>query len=151
MRLSIVALVLAAGLLLLTALCPNLRAEALASAATYQVVVNPSNRMATIERKFLEDAFLKKIRSWPDGGTIHPVDLAAGSPVRRRFSEEVLNRSVEAVKGFWQQRVFSGRDVPPPELETDADVVKYVLKHEGAVGYVSGAAALDGSRVVGVR
>jgi len=62
----------------------------------------------------------------------------------------VLKRSVEAVKGYWQQRIFSGHDVPPPEFDSDDDVVKYVLKHEGAVGYVSGNANLNGSKVLTV-
>ena len=63
----------------------------------------------------------------------------------------MLKRSVEAVKGYWQQRIFSGRDVPPPELETDDEVVRYVLKHEGAVGYVSGSADARRRKVVSVR
>ena len=37
---------------------------------------------------------------------------------------------------YWQQRIFSGRDVPPPEFELDREVVEYVLKHAGAIGYV---------------
>ena len=43
---------------------------------------------------------------------------------------------------------FSGRDVPPPELESDEAVVNYVLEHRGAVGYVSGAAKVRGAKVV---
>jgi hypothetical protein len=71
--------------------------------------------------------------------------------VRRRFSDEVLHRSVSEVKSYWQQRIFSGRDVPPPELDTDDQVVTYVLRHAGAVGYVSAEAALNGTKVLEVR
>jgi ABC-type phosphate transport system substrate-binding protein len=118
----------------------------------YQVIVHPGNRVTSVDRKFLEDAFLKKITRWPDDDVvIRPVDLAPGSAARRAFSEGVLNRSVEAVKGYWQQRIFSGRDVPPPELDSDEEVVRYVLKYEGAVGYISGGANPGGSKVVGVR
>jgi ABC-type phosphate transport system substrate-binding protein len=117
----------------------------------YQVVVHPNNPTSTVDRGLLEDAFLKKITTWPTGELIRPVDLAPGSPVRRKFTEDVLKRSVEAVRGYWQQRIFSGRDVPPPELDTDDDVVRYVLKYEGGVGYVSGGAALNGSKVLSVR
>lgn len=116
----------------------------------YQVIVNPHNPEASAERKFLEDAFLKKVTRWPNDDVIRPVDLPAKSPVRRKFSEEVLNRSVESVKEYWNQRIFSGRDVPPPELDTDADVVAFVLKYDGAVGYVSGSANLNGAKVITV-
>jgi hypothetical protein len=114
----------------------------------YRVIVNPSNAMGSADRKFLEDAFLKKVTLWPGGEGIRPVDLPPDSPVRRRFTREVLNRSVEAVKGYWQQRIFSGRDVPPPELDTDEDIVRFVLKHEGGLGYVSGTADTAGCKVL---
>jgi hypothetical protein len=71
--------------------------------------------------------------------------------VRRRFCEEVLSRSVAAVKSYWQQLIFSGRAVPPPELDTDEEVVRYVAKYSGAIGYVSGASELSGVKVVAVK
>ena len=137
----------------LTALCATVFAQPApaASAPTYQIIVNPSNPTASVERKFLEDAFLKKITVWPSGDVIRPVDLAPDSTTRDRFTRDVLNRSVEAVKSYWQQRIFSGRDVPPPELDHDDDVVKFVLGHPGGVGYVSGTATVAGVKVVAVR
>lgn len=63
----------------------------------------------------------------------------------------MIKRSVEAVRSYWQQRIFSGRDVPPPELDTDEEVVRYVLKHDGAVGYVSAGADIDGLKVISVH
>jgi hypothetical protein len=136
--------------LALFALCATVLADT-RPAPVYVVIVEPSNEMTSVERKFLEEVFLKKITRWADSSTVRPADLAPRSPVRRRFTEEVLNRSVEAVQGYWQQRIFSGRDVPPPEFDTDHDVVDYVLKHAGAVGYVSGAAELGGAKVLTVR
>ena len=136
--------------LLLLALCAIGRAQSRAAPA-YVVIVQPTNPATSVERKFLEDAFLKKITRWPADETIRPVDLSASSAVRRRFTEEVLERTLESVKSYWQQRIFSGRDVPPPELDGDDDVVAYVRKHEGAVGYVSGRADVSGVKVVEVR
>jgi ABC-type phosphate transport system substrate-binding protein len=121
------------------------------SAPAFQVIVNPGNDLTRLDRSFVEDAFLKKITTWPDGEIIKPVDLVPDSPVRRAFSHEVLNRSVEAVKGYWQQRIFSGRDVPPPELGSDEEIVDFVLKHAGGIGYVSATAKLNGCKVVVVR
>jgi ABC-type phosphate transport system substrate-binding protein len=121
------------------------------SHAAYVVIVNPNNPLTTLDRKFLEEAFLKKATRWPSDTVIRPVDLVSSSPVRRQFTEDVLKRPVEAVKGYWQQRIFSGRDVPPPELDTDGEVVKYVLQYEAAIGYVSGGADLGGAKVIAVE
>jgi ABC-type phosphate transport system substrate-binding protein len=136
--------------LALLALCATVLAQSRPPPA-YVIIVDPNNPVTSVERKFLEETFLKKITRWPNDDAMHPADLAPNSPVRRRFTEDVLNRSVEAVKGYWQQRIFSGRDVPPPEFGSDQEVVDYVLKHAGAVGYVSGAAELGPARVLTVR
>jgi ABC-type phosphate transport system substrate-binding protein len=117
----------------------------------YRVIVNPANPTATLERKFLTDAFLKKATRWPGGESIRPVDQASDSVVRRRFTEEVLNRSVVAVKSYWQQLIFSGRAVPPPELDSDEEVRRYVAKYSGAIGYVSGGVEPSGVKVVTVK
>jgi ABC-type phosphate transport system substrate-binding protein len=123
-------------------------AQPRSATGSYVVIVNAANPVASIDRKFLEEAFLKKTTRWPNDEVIRPVDLSPSTAVRRQFTDEVLKRPVEAIKGYWQQRIFSGRDVPPPELNTDADVIKYVAQYEGAVGYVSSGADLAGTKVL---
>ena len=136
--------------MLLLSLAPT-RAASGTGTDAYQVIVNPSIAATAVDRGFLKDVFLKKVTRWPDGTVIHPADLTASSPVRRRFSDEVLERSVESVRNYWQQRIFSGRDVPPPELASDDEVISYVLKHEGGIAYVSGTAKLNGTKVLACR
>jgi ABC-type phosphate transport system substrate-binding protein len=121
-------------------------------APAFVVIVNPQMpQLSGLDRRFLANAFLKKAKEWPDGEAIHPVDLPQTSSTRERFSEEVLHRSTRAVKAYWQQQIFSGRDVPPPELESDEAVVAYVLAHRGAIGYVSGVATLKNARVMRIE
>ncbi len=118
---------------------------------TFHVIVHDENKISEVTRQFLADAFLKKTTQWPGGLSIEPVDLKSASAVRAAFSESVLKRSVTAVKHYWQQIIFSGRGVPPPELDSDADVVDYVLRHKGGVGYVSPAATIKNARVIAIR
>ncbi len=117
----------------------------------YRVIVNRTNPLTTVDRPFIAEAFLKKTTRWPNGETIHPVDLAADAPERARFSSEVLGRTVAAVKNYWQQAIFSGRDVPPLELGTSEEVINYVVKHSGAIGYVAAGADLAAVKVVTVN
>jgi hypothetical protein len=116
----------------------------------YRIIVHPSNPETADSRRFVEDAFLKKVKSWPNGEVIRPADLTPNAPARRRFTEEVLKRSIEAVRAYWQNLIFSGRDVPPPELDSDAEVIGYVKKYTGAIGYVSASAPLNGTKVVSI-
>jgi ABC-type phosphate transport system substrate-binding protein len=116
--------------------------------AGYQLIVNPSNPLTSVDRAFLRQAFLKKTMRWSHGEPIRPVDLRPTSAVRRDFSEQVLGRSVAAVRAYWQQLIFSGREIPPLELEDSGAVVRYVARHRGTVGYVAGDVKLDGVKIV---
>jgi len=126
--------------------------EALAEGpAEFRVIVHPSSPLRSADRGLVADAFLKKVTRWGNGEPIRPVDLHADNRARRRFSEAVLKRSVGAVRSYWQQRIFSGRDVPPPELESDESVIAFVGKYEGAIGYVSAGAKLLGVRELSIE
>jgi ABC-type phosphate transport system substrate-binding protein len=126
-------------------------AQATGSAPAFQVIVHPQNPTNSVDRKFLADVFLKKRTRWPHDEVVKPVDASSRSAVRGRFSQDVLKRSVAAVRRYWQQIVFSGRGVPPPELDSDEAIVSYVLKNRGAIGYVSGNAELGKAKVVQVK
>lgn len=144
-------LALYAVLALSLVVLPLLTAVAGPSPPAFVIIVDPNNPHRSLDRKFIGDAFLKKTTRWPNGDVIRPVDLHPDSPVREKFSHDILKRSVAAVKSYWQQVIFSGRDVPPPELASDDEVVKYVLKNAGAIGYVSGTARVGNARVVTVE
>lgn len=117
----------------------------------FVVVVHPGTSESALDREFVADVFLKKKTRWPGGGVVFPIDQRTSTVVRRHFSEDVLRRSVEAVRNYWQQKIFSGRDVPPPEVDSDAEVIRYVQSRPGAIGYVSADVSVSGVRVVGVR
>jgi hypothetical protein len=63
----------------------------------------------------------------------------------------VHDRSATAIRAFWQQQIFSGRDIPPVEKPGDADVMRAVADNVGAIGYVlSGTRLAPGIRAVTV-
>jgi ABC-type phosphate transport system substrate-binding protein len=121
------------------------------AAPAYRVIVHPSNTLSALDRDFVADAFLKKVARWPDGKAIRAADLDSHSPTRKSFVESVLKRSIAGVRSYWQQQIFSGRNIPPPELASDEAVIAFVLKYEGAIGYVSGAAKCDTVKVVSLK
>jgi ABC-type phosphate transport system substrate-binding protein len=124
---------------------------AAASTDAYQVVVHPANSASTLERGFVMDAFLKKTSRWPDGAVIAPVDQRPDSPTRKAFSQGVLKRSVAAVRSYWTQRIFAGRDIPPPEVDSDARVVHFVASHPGAIGYVAVGTDIKGVKAIAIH
>jgi hypothetical protein len=59
---------------------------------------------------------------------------------------------VAAALQYWQKQMFGSSPVRPPAVKgSDAEVVAFVLGTEGAVGYVSKAAALPpGVKVIAI-
>lgn len=128
-------------------------ASALSAAArppaegTFVVIVNAANA-ATPTREEIADIFMKRLTRWRGGEPIVVVDAPPESPVRAAFSRAILHRGTAAMEAYWQQQIFSGRDVPPLQKDSDAEVIAFVRKSRGAIGYVAAGAALDGVRIV---
>jgi len=110
--------------------------------ATVRVIVHASNPVSTLPRAELSDMFLKKIGAWKTGDPVVPVDQLEDADVRKLFSKLLLGRDVKAVKGYWQQAIFTGKSFPPVEKATDADVAAFVAANPRAIGYVSATAVL---------
>ena len=108
-----------------------------AHAQEFTVIVNASNPVSSLPRDEVAKLFLKKTVSWQSGRTVAPVELPPAAKAREAFARTVLNKSISQVKSYWQQQIFSGRDVPPPEKQTENDVVAFVRSNPGAIGYVS--------------
>ncbi len=121
------------------------------AAPAYRIVVNAKNPVSSLSRAKVAAYFLKKSTSWEGGGSVQPVDQAEDSPVREAFSREVLRKSIAAVKSYWQQRIFSGRDTPPPEKASDEEVISFVRSNERSIGYVSASAEPAGVKVITIE
>jgi ABC-type phosphate transport system substrate-binding protein len=119
-----------------------------AGAATFKIVVNPGNPATSMTREEVSAFFMKKTKSWPDGSAVTAVDQVETSAVRGLFSDTILSRRVAAVRSYWQQQIFSGREVPPLEKKNDAEVLEYVRTNRGAIGYVSESTPTPGVKVL---
>ena len=121
-----------------------------ATAADFLVVVNESNATTTLTAREVANIFLKKRIQWNDGTKITPVVLPDANPASAAFDRQILNKSIAALRAYWQQEIFSGRNIPPVERTSDEEVVAQVQKYPGAIGYLNGGAAHAGVRVVNV-
>jgi hypothetical protein len=109
----------------------------------FQIIVNQANPASSITAEQVSRLMLKKVTSWADGTNVEPVDLPGDSPLRRDFNQVVHHRDGHAIKTYWNLLIFSGREVPPPIVQSDADVVALVASHPGAIGYVGLDTPLD--------
>jgi len=115
----------------------------------YKIIVNSSNPVASMSRDELSRIFLKKSSKFANGHSASPVDLPANSAIRETFSKDVHGKSTSAVDAYWQQLIFSGRDIPPAQ-KGESGAVDFVRSNAGGIGYVSVGTDTEGVKVVSV-
>jgi len=116
---------------------------AVLAADEFVVIVHPSVAGSNMRRTDLAAVFLKKAPRWGGGAMAVPVDQSGTSPVRKAFSEAVVRLPVAQVVQYWHKLIFASSPLrPPPVKGSDAEVIAFVAKTSGAVGYVSAGATL---------
>lgn len=114
----------------------------------FKVIVHPSNNLPSLSKEQVSKMFLKKVTKWQNGRTVFPVDQGETSLVRERFSQKIHEKTVTAIKAYWHQKIFSGRDVPPPEKTTDAEVLEFVRSNVDAIGYIAETSPAGNAKVM---
>ena len=113
------------------------------AADDFVVIVHPSVAGTQLRRADLAALFLRKATRWGGGKPAVPVDQSGTSAVRSAFSDSVLGMPVATAVQYWQKQMFAKNPLRPPAVKaSDAEVIAFVAKTEGAVGYVSKGAAL---------
>ena len=122
-----------------------------AAAESFKVIVNAKVAGRTIRRDSLAEIFLGRAERWIDGRPVTPVDLSTTSPVRESFTKGVLEMTVLSVRVYWTRTISMGH-FPPPTRPSDDEVVAFVARNAGGIGYVSEQATLPETvKVVAVQ
>ncbi|MAL98121.1 MAG: phosphate ABC transporter substrate-binding protein [Alteromonadaceae bacterium] len=120
-------------------------ANALAEVA---VIVHPGNS-ASLAKDDVERIYLGKVKTFPGGDAVTPLNLPEGHATRTEFDQTLVGKSPSQLKAFWSKQVFTGKGTPPDEVADATAMKAKVSSDPSAVGYVD-AADVDGSvRVVG--
>lgn len=111
------------------------------------VIVHPSNN-ASLDTNSIVKIFLGKEKNYSSGGAAIPVDLKQGSSTRTAFVTTILNKSDKQMKAYWSKLLFTGKGVPPKEMDTDADVINLVKSNPSLIGYIDSSAVNDSVKIV---
>lgn len=119
-------------------------------AADAKVIANPGIGASSISQDDLKAVFLATKSTLPDGSRVEPV-LEKSGPAHEQFIKEQLGKTDAALQTYYRSLVFTGKGSMPKTLASDAEVVAYVAKTRGAIGYVSSSAAIAGVKVLEVK
>lgn len=120
-----------------------------ASAADVKVIANSSVGASSISAGDIKDVFLLDKDSL-GGSHVEPV-LTKGGATHEAFLKSYLGKNDSALQAFYRSLVFTGKASMPKILGSDAEVVAYVAKTKGAIGYVSSGANTEGVKTLQVK
>ncbi len=83
-----------------------------------------------------------------DGQVLRPVNLSPGQALRTRFLRALLQQQDDDYVAYWTVRRYIGKGTPPRDLATSAEVIDYVTRTPGAIGYVDSADLRPGLSVL---
>ena len=121
-----------------------------ALAGNVRIIANPSVKAETISVSEIKNVFLEERNSLRDGTHVEPV-LSKGGPVHATFLREYLGQNDDALQNYYRTLVFTGKGSMPKALHSDEEVVAYVSRTRGAIGYVSSSTPLDGVKTLAVH
>ena len=125
-------------------------AAAPAPASAIQVIAHSSVNASHVSVDELKGVFLVTRTSLPDGSHVEPVLLKSGD-VHDIFVKQYTGKTTAALANYYRSLVFTGKGAMPKSLKSDAEMVAYVKKTKGAIGYVSDGASTEGVKVLDVK
>ena len=118
-------------------------------AADFKIIANDSVGASSISSEELRSVFLLTKNSLADGSHAVPV-LLKGGATHEAFLHE-LGKTDSALQVYYRSLVFTGKASMPKTVASDSEVVAFVVKTKGAIGYVSAGAIAPGAKTLEVK
>ena len=119
-----------------------------AFASDVKIVANPSVRADSITPAELRSVFLQDRRSI-DGSHVEPV-FATGGAAHEAFLRQYVGKSNDGLRTYYRTLVFTGTGAMPKFLDSDAEIINYVSRTKGAIGYVNIDCPTNGVKVLAI-
>jgi ABC-type phosphate transport system substrate-binding protein len=116
------------------------------AAAEDAVIVNGASAVAGLTEDDLKDYYLGKKASWPDGSKVVVVVLKDGPSHDKLMSR--LGKSGSQFTTGWKKLVFTGKGTMPEQVGSEDELIAFVAKTPGAIGYADAGKVKEGVKAV---
>jgi len=103
------------------------------------VIVNADNTTGTLTQSEVKLIYLSKIsRRWSNiKKNIVPVDRKDLPEIKEQFLNNILGMTEDELDRYYTERGYQNEELPPVTLSSDVEVIDFVSKNIGAIGYVN--------------
>ena len=113
----------------------------------YVVVANKGTEVKQLPKQEMKEILLGIRSNWADGTLVRLVVQGEGA-VHEHVLKDFMRMTPYQYDRYWKRLVFSGNGVMPETLRNDQEVLAYVSRTPGAIGYVSSSTSLSQVKVV---
>lgn len=129
-------------------ICTNTIFVVQAFAEEILLVCNKSVPVESLDKKQVRAIFLGKEIEWENKDKI-VITILKIKKLHKIFLDKYVGMTPSKYRTYWKQMVFTGKRSSTPEvLETEEQLIEYVAKTDGAIGYVSSNVNTDTVRVI---
>ena len=114
-----------------------------------KVIANPSVGASEISIDDLRAVFLA-LKTTVAGSEVEPV-LARSGRAHDVFLNMYLGKSDATLATYYRSLVFTGKASMPKVCNSDAEVIAYVARTRGAVGYIGAGVAAQGTKTLAIK
>ena len=79
---------------------------------------------------------------------MRPYNMKAGTALRNLFMEKVLKQTDDDFIAYWIVRRSIGKGTPPVEVDSAEEMLEYIKKNPGAIGYLDSSVPHAGVKVI---
>ena len=118
------------------------------SRASLVIVAANDFYMSKLTKEEAEAIFLQKRVVGPGQQAFVPVFLPDSSADAVEFADKVLGKSVKQLRAYWNLKVLTGRLKPPIVVESTEELIAYLSRNHGSLGYLNEASVKDGLKIL---
>lgn len=121
----------------------------IASGSGVLIIANKEVKKASLTRAEIKNIFLGHTTFWEDNSKITFVTLEK-SDVHKSFVSQYVQKSTDQFRAFWRRQLFIGKGMIPLAFKTEQEMVDFIAKTRGAIGYVSSSAKTNSVKIITV-
>lgn len=122
------------SLIVAAIITPAVMHPAPAHAETVYVFVNAGVPDGALTQTEIQNIYLGKKDKWNDNQKINFTALSSG-PCLEAFLKQHVARTDFQFQNYWKKQIFTGQGQPPRAFASDAELIDYVSRTSGAIGY----------------
>ncbi len=114
------------------------------------VITNGSVEVSSLERDDIKKIFLGQKTTWNDGSKIIFVvqDRTKAGDI---FLKTYLQRTASQYDNYWKKQVFTGKGRAPYSFSSNQELVEFVSRTPGAIGYVLDTTNTGDTKIIPVQ